>query len=187
MIAAHAGRRGHNLLAALDADKLRDFAALSATLAGDEDAATLYAMIRETQFFPTHTASARAVRVSSYEQLCGCSYRAVYAVGCVDGFMPARDAFEVVSTDADRDRVREADRRTFAAGVAKATDALMFSTFSRAPLELAERTKMQVARVRMEDSERIATLRPTCFIAEAGAAAPITLGGQALLADLGMD
>ena len=63
----------------------------------------------------------------------------------------------------------------------------MFSTFSRAPLELAERTKMQVARVRMEDSERIATLRPTCFIAEAGAAAPITLGGQTLLADLGMD
>ena len=45
-----AGRRGHNLLAALGADKLRDFAALSATLAGDEDAATLYAMIRETQF-----------------------------------------------------------------------------------------------------------------------------------------
>ena len=187
MIAAHAGRRGHNLLAALGADKLRDFAALSATLAGDEDAATLYAMIRETQFFPTHTASARAVRVSSYEQLCGCGYRALYITGCVDGFMPARDAFEVVSTDADRDRVREADRRTFAAGVAKATDALMFSTFSRAPLELAERTKMQVARVRMEDSERIATLRPTCFIAEAGAAAPITLGGQTLLADLGMD
>ena len=187
MIAAHAGRRGHNLLAALDADKLRDFAALSATLAGDEDAATLYAMVRETQFFPTHEANVRAVRVSSYEQLCGCGYRALYVTGCVDGFMPARDAFEVVSTDADRDRVREADRRTFAAGVAKATDALMFSTFSRAPLELAERTKMQVARVRMEDGERIATLRPTCFLEEAGAAAPITLGGQALLADAGID
>ena len=115
---------------ALDADKLRDFAALSATLAGDEDAATLYAMVRETQFFPTHEANVRAVRVSSYEQLCGCGYRALYVTGCVDGFMPARDAFEVVSTDADRDRVRKADRRTFAAGVAKATDALMFSTFS---------------------------------------------------------
>ena len=36
--------------------------------------------------------------MSSYEQMCGCSYRAVYAVGCVDGFVPARDAFEVVST-----------------------------------------------------------------------------------------
>ena len=36
-------------------------------------------------------------------------------------------------------------------------------------------------------SHVVPTLRPTCFIAEAGAAAPITLGGQALLADLGMD
>ena len=32
-----------HLLAALGADKLRDFATLSATLAGDEDAPTLYA------------------------------------------------------------------------------------------------------------------------------------------------
>ncbi|MFR5828995.1 MAG: hypothetical protein ACLUE1_08040 [Adlercreutzia equolifaciens] len=37
------------------------------------------------------------------------------------------------------------------------------------------------------DGERIATLRPTCFLEEAGAAAPITLGGQALLADAGID
>lgn len=187
MIAAHAGRRGHNLLAALGADKLPDFAALADALAGDEDAATLYAMMRKTQFFPVHTANVRAVRVSSYEQLCGCGYRALYVTGCVDGFMPARDAFEVVSTDADRARVRERDRRAFAAGAAKAEDTLLFSTFSRAPLELAERTKMQVARVRMEDGERIAQVRPTCFLEEAGAAAPITLGGQALLADLGID
>lgn len=187
MIAAHEGRRGYNLLAALGADKLRDFAALADSLAGDEDAATLYAMVRKAQFFPTHEANIRAVRVSSHEQLCGCGYRTLYVTGCVDGFMPARDAFEVVSTDADRARVRENDRRTFAAGVAKAADTLMFSTFSRAPLELAERTKMQVARVRMEDGERIAQVRPTCFLEEAGGAAPITLGGQALLADLGMD
>lgn len=187
MIAAHEGRRGYNLLAALGADKLRDFAALADSLAGDEDAATLYAMVRKAQFFPTHEANIRAVRVSSHEQLCGCGYRTLYVTGCVDGFMPARDAFEVVSTDADRARVRENDRRTFAAGVAKAADTLMFSTFSRAPLELAERTKMQVARVRMEDGERIAQVRPTCFLEEAGGTAPITLGGQALLADLGMD
>lgn len=187
MIAAHQGRRGHGLLKAVGAEGLRDFAALASSLAGDEDAAALYAALRETQFFPTHEANVRAVRVSSYEQLCGCGYRALYVTGCVDGFMPARDAFEVVSTDADRARVREADRRAFAAGVAKAADTLLLSTFSRAPLELAERTKMQVARVRMEDGERVASLRPTCFIAEAGAAAPLTQGGQALLAEAGID
>lgn len=186
LIAAHAGRRGHALLKAVGAEGLRDFAALSDRMAGDEDAAQLYAMMRASQFNPTHTPGKRAARVSSYEQMCGCDYRAVYAVGCVDGFVPARDAFEVVSTDEERANVLEAGRRTFVSGVSKAHEQLMFSTFSKADLELAERTKMQVSRVRMENGERIATLRPTCFIEQAGAAAPITLGGQALLADLGI-
>lgn len=187
LIKANRERRGHALLAAVGAANLRDFAAVAASLVGDEDAAALYAMVRATQFAPVHDENERAVRVSSYEQMCGCGYRSVYAVGCVDGFMPARDAFEVVSTDADRARVRAEGRRAFAAATGKASDALMLSTFSKAPLELAERTKMQVARVRMEAGERMAALRPTCFIEEAGAAAPITLGGQALLADAGID
>lgn len=187
LIAVHSARRGHALLAAVGAEGLRDFAALSVRIVGDEDAATLYALVRETQFNPVHEDDPRAVRVSSYEQMCGCGYRAVYAVGCVDGYVPARDAFEVVSTDADRAQVLEDSRRTFVAGVSKASDTLMFSTFSKAPLELAERTKMQVSRVRMEAGERVATLRPTCFLEQAGGAAPITLGGQALLADMGID
>ena len=187
LIEANRARRGHALLAAVGAEGLRDFTALADRIVGDEDAAALYAAARATQFAPVHEDNPRAVRVSSYEQMCGCSYRAVYAVGCVDGFVPARDAFEVVSTDADRARVRETGRRAFAAAAGKASDALMFSTFSKAPLELAERTKMQVSRVRMESGERVATLRPTCFLEEAGGAAPITLGGQALLADAGID
>lgn len=154
---------------------------------GDEDAAALFALVRAGQFDPTHSDSARAVHISSYEQMCGCSYEAVYAVGCVDGLMPARDAFEVVSTDEDRARVMGAGRRAFMSAAGKAASTLMFSTFSKADLELAERTKMQVQRVRMEDGRRMATLRPTCFIEEAGACAPITLGGQAVLADLGID
>ncbi|MEC4174853.1 UvrD-helicase domain-containing protein [Adlercreutzia sp. R7] len=183
MIAQQSARRGHGLLAAIGAQDLREFDALAQAIAGDEDATALYALARASQFSPTHDANPRALRLSSYEQLCGCNYRAVYAAGCVDGFMPARDAFEVVSTDDDRTRVREADRRAFAAGVGKASDTLMFSTFSTADLELAERTKMQVTRVRMEGGRRVAAVRPTCFIEEAGAAAPLTQSGQTLLAD----
>ena len=187
LIEAHRARRGRNLLAAVGAAGLREFAAVEEELIGDEDAAALFALVRERQFRPTHSANPRAVRLSSYEQMCGCSYEAVYAVGCVDGFMPARDAFEMVATDADRARVRDADRRAFAAGAGKAAATLMFSTFSKADLELAERTKMQVVRVRMEDGRRVAAVRPTLFIAEAGSAAPLTLGGQALLADRALD
>lgn len=187
LIEQNRARRGHALLKAVGAEGLRDFAALSSQIVGDEDAAALFEMMRTTQFNPTHEANPHAVRVSSYEQMCGCNYRAVYAVGCVDGYMPARDAFEVVSTEEDRARIMDGDRRLFMAGVGKAADTLMFSTFSKADLELAERTKMQVARVRMENGVRVAVVRPTCFLEEAGANAPITLGGQALLSDMGID
>ena len=101
--------------------------------------------------------------------------------GCVDGLMPVRDAFEVVSTDEDRKRVMDAERRLFAGAVAKAGQELMLSTFSRAQLELAEKTKMQVTRVRSDGDDRIALLRPTTFIAEARNATPSTIGGQMLL------
>lgn len=187
LIEQNAGRKGHSLLKAVGAEGLREYAALAQQLVGDEDAVALFTLVRAGQFDPTHSDSARAVHISSYEQMCGCSYEAVYAVGCVDGLMPARDAFEVVSTDEDRARVMGTGRRAFMSAAGKAASTLMFSTFSKADLELAERTKMQVQRVRMEDGCRMATLRPTCFIEEAGACAPITLGGQAVLADLGID
>ena len=59
----------------------------------------------------------------------------------------------------------------------------MLSTFSNAPLELAEGTKMQVVRVRSVNDERVAIVRPTCYIAEAGAQTPSTVGGQAVLGE----
>ncbi len=187
LIEQNRSRRGHALLKAVGAEGLREYEAIARQIVGDEDAATLFALVRATQFAPTHEANPHAVRVSSYEQMVGCTYANVYAVGCVDGYVPARDAFEVVSTEEERARIMAADRRRFMAGVGKAGERLMFSTFSKADLELAERTKMQVARVRMENGERVAVVRPTCFIEEAGACAPITLGGQALLADMGID
>ena len=183
LVAAHRGRTGYGLLSAVGADGIDAFDAVRAAMAGDEDAPALFALVRDRQFAPVHRADPHAVRISSYEQMAGCSYEDVYLVGCVDGFMPARDAFEVVSTDDDRARVREEGRRAFMAAAGKGAARLMFSTFSLADLELAERTKMQVRRVRMEGDRRMATLHPTCFIEEAGAAAPITLGGQALLAN----
>ncbi len=187
LLAAHGARTGFGLLTAVGAAGLREFAAVEEAMVGDEDAAALFALIRDRQFAPTHTADPRAVAVSSYEQMVGCSYDSLYLVGCVDGFMPARDAFEVVATDADRARVRDTGRRLFLSAAGKAGDTLTFSAFAKADLELAERTKMQVMRVRMEEGRRIACLRPTDFIEEAGAAAPITVGGQALLADMGID
>ncbi len=181
------GMRGFALLAAVGAQELPAFRVVREELAGDEDAAALYAMVRAHELDPVRTGGPHAVAVSSPEMMVGCSYGQVLFAGCVDGFMPARDAFEVVSTDEARAALMDSQRRTFAGACAKAREHLLLSTFSKADLELAEVTKMQVTRIRMEGERRIASVRPTCFIAEAGAAAPLTVGGQALLAELGAD
>lgn len=175
-------RKGFGLTRAVGLDGLRDFKGTLDTLAGDEDAATVYAVLRNKEMNPTFTEGAHILRISSYENMVGCNYDYVVLAGCVDGLMPARDAFEVVSTDEDRKRVMDAERCLFAGAAAKAGVELMLSTFSRAQLELAEKTKMQVTRVRSDGDDRIAILRPTTFISEARSAAPSTIGGQALLA-----
>lgn len=181
-IEKNARRKGFGLTRAAGLDGLREFKGTLDTLAGDEDAATVYAILRNKEMNPTFTEGAHIMRISSYENMVGCNYGYVVVAGCVDGLMPARDAFEVVSTDEDRKKVMDAERRLFAGAVAKAGQELMLSTFSRAQLELAEKTKMQVTRVRSDGDERIAILRPTSFIAEARSAAPSTTGGQGLLA-----
>ena len=105
----------------------------------------------------------------------------------MDGFRPRRDACEVISTEEDRERIMNEERRLFCNSVSKASKRLVVSYFSKAPLELAERAKMQVVRVKAEGNGRVASVRPTAFLAEAGNAAPVTTGGQALLAQHGLN
>lgn len=184
LIADAEKRKGHALLRAVGADDQAAFAQLAASLDGDEDAATVYALMRQAQLDPQFANAAHAIRLGSYAELVGCSAKVVIAAGCVDGFMPNRNAFEIVSTDEERAEILNSQRELFVQGIEKATDALALSTFSTAPLELAEGTKMQVVRVRSVNDDRVAIVRPTCYIAEAGAQAPSTTGGQALLAEL---
>lgn len=184
MIADAEKRKGHALLRAVGADEQPAFAQLAASLDGDEDAATVYELMRQAQLDPQFTHEVHAIRLGSYAELVGCSAKVVVAAGCVDGFMPNRNAFEIVSTDEERAQILNSQRELFVQGVEKATDALMLSTFSTAPLELAEGTKMQVVRVRAVNEDRMAIVRPTCYIAEAGAQTPSTTGGQALLSEL---
>ncbi|MFR1640028.1 MAG: hypothetical protein ACLSVD_13240 [Eggerthellaceae bacterium] len=109
------------------------------------------------------------MRVSSYEQ---CALRLPRPVRHrLRGRLHARPRrLRGGPTDADRDRVRFATPHVCRRRQShRRVDVLHVR---RAPLELAERTKMQVARVRMEDGERIATLRPTCFLEEAAPQPP---------------
>ena len=136
---------------------------------------------------PVWTEDPHVVHICLPQNLCGTEYDNMFVVGCIDGFFPQRNAFEVISTDGERNRIMDSERRDFMGGVAKAKHLLVLSHFSKAELELAERTKMQVVRVKSENGRRMAIVRPSCFLSEAGDAAPTTMGGQALLAEYGLN
>ncbi len=180
-------RRGFVLLQAIGADKLADFAELLMIIDGDERASKLFEITRDYFDAPRFRTEKHCIHIALPDALAGTNYDNVLIAGAVDGYYPDRAAFEVVSTDEEPDRVLNRDRRAFSGAAAKASRHLVVSYFSQAPLELAERTKMQVARVRAgAEGERIAIARPTCFIGEAGNAAPSTIGGQIILTEIGL-
>ena len=100
----------------------------------------------------------------------------------------------------NRNALTNEQRRLFYNAVSKARKHLVVSYFAKAALELAEQSKMQVVRVRAEEqgssgqegskgfaSNRIAVVRPSMFLGEAGDACPGSMGGQALLAQFGLN
>lgn len=186
-IDANAARKGFGLLRAIGADGLPEFEETARALVGDEDAAEVFALERGKVADPAMPDDPHVLHVAAYGTLCGTEYDNIFAIAAVDGFIPRRDAFEVISTEDDRQRIMNASRRAFCNSVSKANKRLIISYFSKAGLELAERTKMQVVRVKAEEGERMAVVRPTVFLSEAGSACPATTGGQALLAKHGLN
>lgn len=187
-IEKNARRRGFSLLRAIGAEGLAEFADVSDMIEGDEDAALLYEMQRKAVTDPIYPEDPHTIHIASLASIAnGGDYDNVFFLGCIDGFIPRRDAFEVVSTDEDRAAALDADRMAFYKALGKVNDRVVFSTFSKAGLEIAERTKMQVVRVKSENGERIAILRPSTFFTEIGESFPSTVGGQALLSDLGLN
>ncbi len=183
-IEKNTGRKGFALLKAIGAQDLPEFQDVSETMTGEEDAAELFAMVRRSCMDPCYPLDSDLVHITNYENLCGCNYDYIIAVGLVDGFVPNRNAFEVVSTEEERQQVMNDGRRQFYGAVTSAKKMLVLSLFSTSPLEIAEQTKMQVVRIRSEQGERVAQLRPSCFLSEAGNASPSTVGGESIMAEL---
>lgn len=186
-IEKNAGRCGFAVLHAAGAQNLIEFRDFSASLEGDESASDIGRALRAWAICPHYPHAAYDVRVATYADMAGLSFDEVYAVALVDGLMPDRDAFEVVSTDEARTRVMDSQRRVLLCAAAKARRRLVLSYFSRASLEMAERARMQVTRVRAEGAGRVAVLRKSCFLSEAAAALPSVAGGQAELARYGLN
>jgi DNA helicase-2/ATP-dependent DNA helicase PcrA len=186
-IEQNTGASGYALLSLCGAEGLDEFTDVEAMLNGDENAVAIAALAERLQNDVVFADDSRAIRIATYDSLAGLSFKHMYCPGCIDGFMPNRNAFEVVSTDDAREKIMTTERRTFVNTVSKCRGELFISTFAAADLELAERTHAQVVRIRAVDNKRVAYLRHTCFIDEAGHFTPSVEGGQAVLAAYGAD
>lgn len=185
-IAKNAGRKGFALISTIGADKLPQFSCVRDAMCGEETAAELFEMQQRATIDPYLPQRCNAVRITYAENFCGQEAKMICVMGAVDGFYPKRDAFEIVSTDEERARILEADRRSFYSAITKATELLVLSYFSKADLELAEKTKMQVVRVKSEHDARVALVRPSQFVTEAQSTLGGEIGGQQFIAELGL-
>ena len=176
-------RCGFALMHAIGADEVAEFDSVIEELVGDETAAQICASMRRHILDPVFPQNPDMVRICTPQNLCGQSYKHMLVLGMIDGFFPKRAAFEVVSTPEDRAEALLQERRAFCDAVSKATETLTLSYFSKATLELAEKSKMQVARISASGGERVAWLRPSVFLQDAGASAPAALGGQAFMVE----
>lgn len=187
LIKKHKDRKGYALLHAIGAEGLHEFELVEQVMQGDETATQLFALARESFDAPVLPVEEHVLHIATYRTLAGLSYDNVFVFACIDGFMPQRNAFEIVSTNEERTAVMEEERHAFYRTCSTASKRLVVSYFSKAELELAERSKMQVTRVRAEGDKRMALVRPSTFIEQAQAARPSTVGGQGLLASLGFE
>ncbi len=178
-----ASHRGYSLLAAVGGQGLPEFVDLAADMTGEETAEELWQLMYQLTMAPVFITDSGHVHILTHKNLPGLDYDNLFELGCVDGFTPNREAFEIVSTDEDRANWMNEGRHEFYAAACSAKKQLIISMFTRSPLEIAELTKMQVRRIRSEQGERIAQLTPSIFLTEAGAYAPSTIGGDALMAE----
>ena len=178
-------RRGFALLKAIGASGLAAFETCEELAEGDEDAPALLAIARESLCAPVFGDDPHLVRIMGYGDMAGLSFERMYATGAVDGYIPSAASFETVSTDQVRMRELERCRRTFCDAVSKAQGQLVVSYFSKADLELAERTYARAPRARWPRWPHRARdafdVHRRCPIRM-----PRACGGQAKLAEIGV-
>ncbi len=109
-----------------------------------------------------------AVHIALFENLVGQDCPLVIMAGMVDGMAPGKDCFDIGKTDGARAKALAHDRTCARVAAAAAKETLVVSTFTRTTVEVAERSKMQVARITAVPGGRVALVTPSLLLKEAG-------------------
>jgi DNA helicase-2/ATP-dependent DNA helicase PcrA len=152
--------RGFALVKRVDPAASAEFSALTDPMAGDEDAAALFARVYENALDRRYDDDRRKVRVGCAESLLGLAPRYVVALGFNDGLVNLDDAPAALH----------------ALGAAR--DELVVSHIQWAPVETAEKLGLATRRTRVEDGQRVAVLMASPVLRLLGDEVPSTLSGQ---------
>lgn len=178
------GLRGPALAQAVGLAGVPDMEGLVAGLADDAGPVALLQAVQD--WMSGRTADGKdgrdAVHVALFENLAGQEFPLVVMAGMVDGMVPGKDFFDIGKTDEARAKALADDVARTRLAATRATHTLVVSTFTQTTVEVAERSKMQVARIGAVMGGRVAHVSPSQLLARAGVqATPATPDALAAL------
>lgn len=104
------------------------------------------------------------VHVGPIESLCGHAPRLLVMCGFVDGFIPCRAYFDGAEMPLDKqERERARLAKLLATMLSKAHDRLVCTYFEKTDLETAERMKIRIKRIRLENGQRTVLTSQSVF------------------------
>lgn len=135
--------------------------------AAPSGARALIARARRRMNAPIFENSEGRVLVGDSAHLTGRAPAMLVLAGFTNGFFPARDFFDATVTTPDKQKlVRAIDTRRLYAAAGKATQRLAASWFTSVGLVEAETLKLEIGRVKLRRSERIAVTAPSIYLAD---------------------
>lgn len=177
-------RKGFALLKALATNPAaKQVAHALEPIDGDEDASTLHRRLVEISLEPYFIPNPHRVAIGSYKLIQGLDPRHVIACGLIEGYIPAISHADLVEFAPATQAKLAAARRNFYNAIGKARETLVLSTIQRAGTDLAHKLRMDARRIKREHGREVAVLARSCFIDEAGDAAPSTVSGEQFLAE----
>ena len=180
-IAQAHGLRGHELVHAVGLDAVPGTGALISCLPQTADAHDLLCALH-AWLEGASEPEGNAVHIALFENLVGQDFPLAVMAGMVDGMVPGKDVFDIGKTDDVRAKALADDRVRTRIAAGAAAKALIVSTFGRTTVEIAERSKMQVARITAVPGGRVALVSTSQLLKEAGVE-PVPADNSAL-ADL---
>ena len=129
-----------------------------------DSAATMVSRMRTCLEFPVYSCD-DVVRLVSYENVVGMNPRNLFLAGFMNGFFPKDDYFDAtVLTIEQMEKRYISDLSCIAGVVAKASDTLAVSYCKKLDLEDAERLKLCINRIFVENNKRLARTEASIFL-----------------------